>query len=1130
MDNETIYKDDFFSIVKREVNGLIRYWLYNACGDLAYGNKQMLRDGCIAINQPSEGVACVNYKDERWFYINQSGQLLNDKPFYKASDFNNGFANVSPGSYDNCILDHNGRVFIKKDTSLLLLPNNYDGGFFIDKKHVVLSQIRFWGDSYYDRECYEGDYYDGFDDKEESFFLFNEDLNPILWKTDLEPKGCNIVNFESLESGPFDWCLILKDSKCFNDAFDDEIYDPEDESCYSNFRRSLDELDVNSYDYAIKFCLYDLNTNQVLFKVKWSDTEHNFKNEYSLSTIGANCIRVNNYVLYYHYKQYEYTQDLLFFKNGIHIRGKEIVHIQEDDNILIMRNIKELRQNDYYGCVDFEGREIIPFVYNKINYQREQLYALLNVGKRIVDDDLRYYEDADEDENMYIEHPDFILDKSGDFLYGWQSVHNNMKIECRDGKYGVVNNGHEILIPFVYDKLFYWNDKALVFAEEKPNKTIRDGYYDVYGIIDSNQNIIVPCKFNRFYFDQSTSCCVFPCESWYSNYNVIINSKLNTVCNDEYGDIVELEGFHEIYLPFDFDVSIFISNEGKMGLIHKDLSIITPPTFEHIKRLNIKGYYLGMDSVGEGLDRDFFYHCINSLNGSVSQFYEHVECNNQLSKLGFFKVERWRNYGLIDTSFNEILKCEYYDLNIWDKNQNYIFLSKGDSFAPYCGLSDLKGNIIIPCKYREIQILDNGYFIVSDNSKKYLLSQDGVQIIGGYEVIKQLHNGDYVVGDEYKSIISNNLKTILGGERKYIGIYETGANCLKYAINKGTNERKNIKYGLINNNGIILRKANLSYIGEFSGDTAIFNDYGKKIARIIQYEDTRPDGMTDVIDEKEFLVRGGKFGIINNQGEVIVDPVYSYIFPKQNGYHVVCKIIDGKKKYGIIDETGQIIIKCTYSYIQNIDNNLFVFAVGGKWGNSGLMGEKLTINLTHKQYLNDATWGIANINGDILYEPFANYMSPISENMVVFRSAKQYGVIDLVSNTKNITKYNYLSVLKEGLCVAGINERFNDDTFIIVHPTKYGYLDKNLMQVIPFKFYSASEFNRGRAKVEEYETHDEYIIDKNGKILESLVSNNDYYDPYDNYDYDRDTWDALTDGQYGDYPGPGFDDYDSMGF
>ena len=37
-----------------------------------------------------------------------------------------------------------------------------------------------------------------------------------------------------------------------------------------------------------------------------------------------------------------------------------------------------------------------------------------------------------------------------------------------------------------------------------------------------------------------------------------------------------------------------------------------------------------------------------------------------------------------------------------------------------------------------------------------------------------------------------------------------------------------------------------------------------------------------------------------------------------------------------------------------------------------------------------------------------------------------------------------------------------------------------------------------------------------------------HYD-YDDHDYGADTWDALTDGMYGDYPGPGVD-YDFLGF
>ncbi len=40
----------------------------------------------------------------------------------------------------------------------------------------------------------------------------------------------------------------------------------------------------------------------------------------------------------------------------------------------------------------------------------------------------------------------------------------------------------------------------------------------------------------------------------------------------------------------------------------------------------------------------------------------------------------------------------------------------------------------------------------------------------------------------------------------------------------------------------------------------------------------------------------------------------------------------------------------------------------------------------------------------------------------------------------------------------------------------------------------------------------------------------DGYDSYDDTDWERDTWDALTDGQYGDMP-EGFDgDYSFLGF
>ena len=39
----------------------------------------------------------------------------------------------------------------------------------------------------------------------------------------------------------------------------------------------------------------------------------------------------------------------------------------------------------------------------------------------------------------------------------------------------------------------------------------------------------------------------------------------------------------------------------------------------------------------------------------------------------------------------------------------------------------------------------------------------------------------------------------------------------------------------------------------------------------------------------------------------------------------------------------------------------------------------------------------------------------------------------------------------------------------------------------------------------------------------------DCYDDMSSEDWEEETWDAMTDGQYGDYPG-GCTDYDALGF
>lgn len=78
-----------------------------------------------------------------------------------------------------------------------------------------------------------------------------------------------------------------------------------------------------------------------------------------------------------------------------------------------------------------------------------------------------------------------------------------------------------------------------------------------------------------------------------------------------------------------------------------------------------------------------------------------------------------------------------------------------------------------------------------------------------------------------------------------------------------------------------------------------------------------------------------------------------------------------------------------------------------------------------------------------------------------------------------------------------------------------------------FQYFGiARGFKDGEATI----AHDYAVrtIDKQGNTLKEgrIERESSYHD--DNYDWKKDTWDALTDGMYGDYPEDGSDIDDLM--
>ena len=116
-------------------------------------------------------------------------------------------------------------------------------------------------------------------------------------------------------------------------------------------------------------------------------------------------------------------------------------------------------------------------------------------------------------------------------------------------------------------------------------------------------------------------------------------------------------------------------------------------------------------------------------------------------------------------------------------------------------------------------------------------------------------------------------------------------------------------------------------------------------------------------------------------------------------------------------------------------------------------------------------------------------------------------------------------------CRRKIKENFTNNDYFYYYSDLKGHEALGL----DIKWKIRSGFNNGVAMIE---SKDEYaFVDVKGNITVSKGKNksdteNDHNDVYNCYEdtSDRDNWDAMTDGMYGDYPDEGYDgDYEFMG-
>ena len=185
-------------------------------------------------------------------------------------------------------------------------------------------------------------------------------------------------------------------------------------------------------------------------------------------------------------------------------------------------------------------------------------------------------------------------------------------------------------------------------------------------------------------------------------------------------------------------------------------------------------------------------------------------------------------------------------------------------------------------------------------------------------------------------------------------------------------------------------------------------------------------------------------------------------------------------------------------------------------------------------------WGVEDLEGNIIV-PYGKYewIDGFDQGLARVRTV---GQITYTKNVSAIYSINKESKVEEITDPELIHQRILEDKR--KQPgifAKWGIINEQGEEVLPVEYDDIWNFfgkNRRSTKVvKDGVAREVYFCDLNPKLLPHAskpslsYSNRKHYHKYENnhIDYGEETWWALTDGMYGDYPGH-VDDYDFLGF
>lgn len=831
------------------------------------------------------------------------------------------------------------------------------------------------------------------------------------------------------------------------------------------------------------------------------------------------------------------------------------------------------------GFIDTTGKIIIPFTNRKLSDFKDgfSYFETSGFGVQKIDadgnicvDDLKLPNDYTAakriDTNVIFAAKDDgclrgVINDNLEVLIDFSSCHLDI-IEDKDlGRYFVRKVEYRDEILYAYNDLsgrmfIPYNGKRIYLkgSYQVSHNSFSEGLAAVidrkglWGFVNEKGEEVIPCR----YFKASE----------FKNHHsqvIIVDEYYKTGLIDDKGTYVIIPGdYDEVYVGNDV-ISVKHANYGETEVYRDDENDRCDSQWYPEKReFNLNGELL------------------LSLYGKTITLPKEYDWCDDSFKEGFLSVSRDGKWGILNTRLEVVVKCEYDEKFIFN---NGFAVAKQDEH-----LLAIKntGEIIVDLKASTIERFADYHVIraISQETKELFMREIRINI-NTYlfdEVGKYLFDAT--------SIFARVLLPSSGNysEQKYhpTEIVPLHSDYMKYCISINLDKVHITKWGLCTRNGDVVTDACFDDIKSIGCGLITVYSRAKKLWG---YADLKGKLIIDyAFDNAEAFSHGvarvrpskSKWGLIGSNGTILTEFVYENIsdFIKDE---CTATLDHWNKKRNQITEQGFIHITYCENHSEYESNT---YLSGFNWCSD----VKDNFCIVQK----DNLFGIIEANGNVVLElsNLHDVKLDIVDNHIVFKKGEVTRSIDKTGGILTHTKDFYL-VLPKGIHWC---EDWLDGHICVESEGKWGVLNMQLEFVLPthFKYtqcicsnkifcisnqadkdkFSIYDIPTGtfidldfdfvqhfidgyaivskciretkisyRSPIREYvygliNTNGDLILDCTNKVIQYEKPEpieRTYYDDYNDCDYRRDSWDAMTDGMYGDMP-DGFDgDYGFMG-